>query len=779
MGKRMTEDELIALTDEELRQAIGYGGGKLAEQRRKAEEYFYATPTGDLAPPEVEGRSAVVVPVVRNTIEAMLPQLMVKFTGGDTVVEFEPTQPEDEQKAQNCTDYLNYLFFKKCNGHAVTYSWFKDALKLKRGICKVWWDTRDEETREEYRGLSQVELAQIMDDPEVEVIEQKSYPDEDDAKQRAQALQQLQQQLAQARQAAQQGQAPALQAGIQIKAQIDRINQTPAALLYDIACKRKKTGGKLCVEPVPPEEFIINRGAKGNGTARMVGHVFKRTMSELRSMGYKNLDNIGSGDESSRNLNAETIERLSFDDEYYQSQNEASLDESQRTVWVKELYMRVDFDGDGVAELRKVTRAGNAILDNEVCDEDPFVSICPIPEPHKFFGLSVADLCMEGQKTETGLLRASIDNTFLEVNGRYGVVEGQANLDDLLSSRPGGLVRMKNRDAVFRLDQGKGNIGETMSMLEYMKGFNEDSSGWSRLSQGNDPFSMNKPETATKSNIVTNKADMRVDLIARNFAEGFVELFRKMLKLVCQYHNKKVQIRLSGAWVDMDPREWRNQFDTTINVGLGVGSKDQQIQHLMALQNAQVQGMQIGIATPTNLYESSLEMGKAMGFKSSAKFFTKPDPNTPIPSPGAAEMQGKMQMHQAELQSKGQIAQMQAQQDAEVENLKSQHRAQVEQMKAQMQAEVDRNRQASEAQQHALKIQQDAQLEAMKAHYEDVRHQREMAFQQWKTQMERSTTIQAATIKGEAQVASAEVSAQATLTAAQDRAADNAVGDDQ
>lgn len=747
---KMTDDQLKALTDAEMRQAVGFYGGKLAEQRRKAEAYFYGEATGDLAPPEIIGRSAVVVPVVRNTIEAMLPQLMVKFTGGDTVVEFEPVQPDDEQKAKNATDYLNYLFFKKNNGHSVTYSWFKDALKLKRGIVKVWWDTRDEETREEYRGLSEVELAQIMDDPEIEVIEQKSYADEENAEQRQKAIEHLSAQLQQIQ--ASGNPAQGMQAGMQIQSQIANIQQQPAAMLYDVACKRKKTGGKLCIENVPPEEFIISRGAKETGTARMVGHIFKRTMSELRSIGYKNVDEIGSGDDQSRDQNAETVERLAFDDEYFTSDNESNLDESQREVWVKELYMRVDYDGDGIAELRKITRAGGAILDNEVCDEDPFVTICPIPEPHKFFGLSIADLAMEGQKTETALLRATLDNLYLEVNGRYFAVENQVNLDDLLSSRPGGVVRVKSRDAVGRLDQGKGNIGETMSMLEYMKGYNEDSTGWSRMSQGNDPSSLSKPETATKANIVTNKADMRVDLVARNFAEGFVTLFRKMLKMVGQYQNKATQIRLSGKWVDMDPREWRNQFDVSINVGLGVGNKDQQIQHLMALQNAQAQGMQIGIAKPENMHASCVELAKAMGFKSPEKFFTEPDPNSPPPNP----MQGQMQIEQMKVQAKTQ-ADMQAKQ-ADI---------QLERERMQMQAEVDRNRQQVEAEQKQMELQAQMQLEQAK-------HAMQMDLEREKAQLQAKVQMEIARINAQAKTDAAQVQAQATLSAEQEAASDAA-----
>lgn len=749
---KMTDDELGALVDAEVRSAVGLGGGKLAEARRKAESYFYGLAEGDLAPPEIVGRSSVVVPVVRNTIEAMLPQLMVKFTGGDTVVEFEPTQPDDEQKAKNCTDYLNYLFFKKNSGHTVTYSWFKDALKFKRGIVKVWWDTRDEETREEYRGLSEVELAQIMDDPEIEVIEQKSYPDEEDAKQRSMALEQMQAQMDHAMG----DQSPEAGAMIQqAQQQMQALHQKPQAKLFDIACKRKKTGGKLCVENVPPEEFGISRKAKMSlQDSPAVVHRFQRTKSHLISMGYDKslIESIGS--DNLGETSGERYERESFDDDYTDQQEEGG-DESQRLYWVSEVYMRVDYDGDGIAELRKICRAGGKNLDNEIVDLIPFVSICPVPEPHKFFGLSVADLAMEGQKTETALLRASLDNLYLEVNGRYFAVENQVNLDDLLSSRPGGVVRVKSREAVGRLDTGKGNVGETMSMLEYMKGYNEDSTGWSRMSQGNDPSALSKPETATKANIVTNKADMRVDLIARNFAEGFVDLFKMMLKLVCQYQQKAVQIKLSGAWVDMDPREWRNQFDVSINVGLGVGNKDQQIAHLMGLFQVQGQAGPLGIVRPENVYNLAKELARNMGFKSAEKFFSEPDPNAKPPDP----MQGQMQIEQMKVQAKTQ-ADMQAKQSE----------IQLERERMQMQAQVDANRQQQEAAQQQAKMQLEMQLEQAK-------HQMQMELEREKAQLQAQVQMEIAKINAAAKLDAAQVQAQTTLTAQQEAASDAAAND--
>jgi hypothetical protein len=461
-------------------------------------------------------------------------------------------------------------------------------------------------------------------------------------------------------------------------------------------------------------------------------------------MGYpaSKIDQSGAGDEA-QSSNLEWVERMAFDDEYSNWDNPV-LDESQRETWVVEAYIRVDKDGDGIAELRKVTRAGGVTLDDEVTDEAPFVSICPIPEPHKFYGLSISDLAQEGQKTETALLRATLDNLYLEVNGRYFAVEGQVNLDDLLSSRPGGIVRTKSPQAVGRLDQGKGNIGETMSMLEYMKAYNEDATGWSRMSMGNDPSSLNRPETATKANIVANKADMRVDLIARNFAEGFVELFRVMLKLVCQHQDKGTSIKLSGGWVDMDPREWRNQFDININVGLGTGNKDQNVAHLMGLMQAQGNALQIGVANPENVYNAAVELAKNMGFKNGEKFFTKPDPTKPLPNP----MQGQMQIEQMKAQSSAQVAQMQAQFKAQSEAADRQHQAQLEQLKAQYQAQVDNNRQASEAQQHAMKVENDARLAALEAHYKDIQHQRD-------TDLDERIAL----IKARAQIISSRISA--------------------
>jgi hypothetical protein len=763
----LSQDELKALVMGEMRQALGYSSSKLSQARQKAEYYYLGLPVGDLSPPEIEGRSSVVSTDVRDTIESMLPQLVMTFCGGDTVVEFEPQSQDDEVRAQQATDYINYLFFKKNNGHQISYIWMKDALLQKNGIVKVWWDTRHEEKKEEYKALNQIELAQVMDDPEVEIIDQAAYPDEDDQKARQKALEQLQSQLDQAMQAAQQN-PQAAQAVQQIQAQMQQVVNQPPVMLYDITCKRVMKGGKIQIDNVPPEEFLISRNAKNIQDAKFVGHRVQRTVSELKSMGYKNVDNI-SGEDQGQAVNSERIQRLSWNDENaYLSDEITTSDPSQRRVWVTEAYVRCDFDGDGISELRKITVAGNELLDNEEVDFTPFVSITPVPLPHTFFGLSIADLAMESQKTKTSVLRSMLDNVYLNVNGRYYAVENQVNLDDLLTSRPGGVVRIKSPGAVGRLDQGMGNSGEAMNMMGYLQTDIENKTGWSRQSMGNDPSGLHT--TATAANIITNKADMRLDLIARNFAEGFTELFKHMLKLVCQHQDKRAEVKLAGGWIGIDPREWRNQFDVCINVGIGLGNKDQKVQHLMALNQRQQMALQIGTATPENVYNADAELVKVLGFKNADKFFTSPakmPPKPQAPDPEAAKLQAQQQIEQVKLQAQMQMKQQELQLQAQLDQAKREHEMKLEEAKMHMQAQVDNNRQQAEADQKTQEIQQQAQLDQLKAQFDNERHLREMEFNKWKAHLEAETRILVA-----------QIGAQTTLTSQQIASAEAAEADE-
>lgn len=766
MPQKITDDELLSRVEQELRAAQDYMGGKLSAQRRRALSYYMGQAEGDLAPPEVDGRSSFVSTDVADTVEWMLPSLLRIFTASDRVVSLTPRKPGAEQMAEDATDYLNYVFTAQNDGFLALHTMFKDALISKIGVLKIWWDDRLDEAREEYRGLSDQELAQLLDDEEIEPIEHDSRPDEQDAKQREKALQQISQQFGQAMQAAQQGDQQAQQAIAQLQQQMAGIQSQPLVMVHDVTVKRTKKAGQVKIEPVPPEEFFVSRSAKRIADAPFVAHVVERTVSDLRAQGYDIADDELSSDESGMvGRSQERVQRWSYDDSTAPFPNfmEPPNDPSMRRVWVCEAYLRADVDGDGIAEWRRVLKVGKKLLENVECDGPPFVSVTPIPMPHRLFGLSVADLAMEVQKHKTAMIRAVMDNMHLQVNGRYFAVEGQVNLDDLLTSRPGGVVRVKQLGAVGALQQGMADMGDAYQLLEYMEVQKENRTGWSRQSAGGDANAINK--TATGVSIVTNRADMRLELVARVFAEtGVKDLFIQILKLVCQYQDQAAQFNLNGRWLEVNPREWRHQFDVTVNVGLGTNDPHIKMQQVGALMQMQQQLAQAGtgIVSPTEVYQSAAEMVKALGYKSADRFLKNPSQNPPPPPPPQPEQikaQAQMQVEQAKLQAHAQIEQMKLQQQAQLDQVQREHEMQLEQARMHMQAQVDTNRQQVEADQKTMQMRQQAELDALKAQHEAEKHLREMEFQRWKAQLDSETRILVAQIAAQTSMNRAQVAA--------------------
>ena len=747
---KMTDDELRVLTDSEIRQSMGFMGGKLSEQRRKAEAYYLGLPQGDLSPPQVDGRSSVVSTDVADTIEWMLPSLLKIFTASDTACEFAPQKREDEAAARQATDYINYIFYKQNPGFNLLYTWFKDALLQKVGILKVYWDVSSHETREEYKGLTDEELTMLLQDENVEPVEHSQYPDQVAAQQIQEATQQAMQQYQMALQHPQppmpgQPPAPAPQPPV----------APPIPNLHDIALKRTEKKGCVKIEAVPPEEFGISKRSKHIKDGFSY-HRVERTIGELKEAGYKNVDDLTSDDQGA-DSNGEAVTRKSFDDEnVFSNDHDESTDKSARVIWITECYMPIDYDGDGIPEWRKIVRAGNQILENVECDGPPFVSITPIPLPHRFFGLSIADLAMESQRIKTSLLRSVMDNLYMSVNGRYFAVENQVNLDDLLTSRPGGIVRVKTPGAVGRLDTGASDPAGAYQMLEYVELMRENRTGYMRNSQGADnPNVLNK--TATGAVIQSNRADGRIDLIARVFAEtGVKDLFLLILKLVSENQDKAAVMRLNNEWVDIDPSEWKTQFDFTVNVGLGTGNKDQQVQHLMGLMQVQEKALQLGVSTPANIYNSAAKLAENMGFKNADAFFTDPSkhPQPPQPHPDQMKIQAEQQTAQAQIQAThaAKMAEIQA-------------NVQAEQAKQQFQAAQSQHQNELEAQREMQRIQLEDNASQRAAQRAAETQAAEMEFAKWKVLQEQATKITVAEIAAKSAMSQSLLSAEAAANA--------------
>ena len=622
--EKITEDELITRIRGEINNSLGYMGDTISKQREQAMEYYYGLPFGN----EVEGRSQFVDSTVQDTIEWIKPSLMRVFASGDEMVKFTPHGPEDVKMAEQATDYVNYVFTKDNPGWEILYSWFTDALLSKNGIVKVWWDDYEEEEREEYHGLDENGLQYLLMDEGVEVLEHTETLGENNI------------------------------------------------VYHDIVIKRTSYDGRIKIENVPPSEFLISRESKEIQDARFVCHRVRKTLSELKEM-YpdKDLDyeSLGAGENDELSFSSERLERFAFDKSatYWEGWGDpVSNEEGLRTYWLHESFLRTDFDGDGITELRKVCTVGSTILQNDEIDSIPFVSITPVKIPHKFFGLSGADLVMDLQLMKSTLMRNLMDNMYNQNFGRYAVIEGQANLDDLLTQRPGGVVRVKAPGAVTRLATPSLEP-YSFEMLKYIDSIRESRAGVSKYSQGMDDNALTSHTTATAVNAVMTAAQSRVELIARNFAEtGVKALMVTIYELLLKNQDKERMIMLRNEWIPVRPNAWKDKYDCTVSVALGQGNKDQQMAHLSQMLQFAGQSMSGGlkIVTEQNMYNLGSALIRAMGFQNVGDFLTDPSQQQPSgPSQEEQMAQAELQIKKGELDVKvaeTQIKQQKVQLDA-------------------------------------------------------------------------------------------------------------------
>jgi len=618
--EKITDEELITRIRSEVTGSLGYMGDTISQQREQAMSYYYGLPFGN----EIDGRSQYVDSTVQDTIEWIKPSLMRVFASGDEMVKFNPHGPEDVEMAKQATDYVNYVFTKDNPGWEIMYSWFTDALLSKNGIVKVWWDEYEEEEREEYHNLDEISLISLISDDGVEVVEHTEITE---------------------------GEQP----------------------YHDLVIKRKSYDGRIKIENVPPSEFLISRESKNLQDARFVCHRVLKTLSELREM-YpdENLEaeELGGGDDMT-DFSAERLERYKFDKsaQYWEGWGDAGFNEEEglRTYWLYESFIKTDYDGDGITELRKICSVGNKILQNDAIDKIPFVSITPVKIPHKFFGLSVADLVMDLQLMKSTLMRNLMDNMYNQNFGRYAVLEGQANLDDLLTQRPGGVVRVKSPQAVTPLAT-PALEPYSFQMLEYLDGVREARAGVSKMSQGLDENALTSHTTATAVNAVMGAAQSRVELIARNFAEtGVKDLMICIYELLHKNQDKERMIQLRNEWIPVRPDVWRDKFDCTVSVALGNGNKDQHMMHLSQMLQFAGEAMKGGlpIVSMQNMYNLSASLVKAMGFQNVNDYLTDPSQMPPQqeegPSPEEQTAQMEAQVKQEELKIKAAEVQIKAQ----------------------------------------------------------------------------------------------------------------------
>lgn len=598
---KLSNEEIRAILHSEINGALGYLGGQLSEQRKKSVEYYLGEKLGT----EIDGRSQVVSTDVADTIETILPNLLRIFTASDRTVVCEPVKAEDVQLAEQATNYINYIFNKDNPGFTILYNWFKDALLEKNGIVKVYWDESEKYEHETYENLNEDSYQSIINQDDVEVLEHEEEDDE-----------------------SQDEQIKTLEA---VAAQQGQVLNLPRPKLHHIKIRRKCYEGKVKIENVPPEEFLIQRNAKTIADANFVAHRTTKTRTELIQMGY-DAEIIASLPHSQEIIfNSEKLTRYSDIDEYpFASSPDASTD----AIDVFECYVRLDYDGDGLAELRKITVIGDTadnILENVEVDSIPFCSLTPIPMPHRFYGRSVSELVQDIQLIKSTVLRQLLDNMYLTNNNRIAIMDGMVNLDDLLTARPGGVVRTKQPPSQVMLPMQNQTISaQAFPLLEYLDTVRETRTGVTRYAQGLDADSLNK--TATGINTLMTQTQMRMELIARIFAEtGVKELFEKIFELTVKYQEVERMVQLNNIFVPVRPTEWKDKYNINIVVGLGSGSKEQQLVILNSILEKQMQAFTLQgnkeypMVTLKNIYNTLSKMIENAGLKNTENYFVNPD----------------------------------------------------------------------------------------------------------------------------------------------------------
>lgn len=588
MARKLTKDELLAIVKGHETQSLGTEEGDLSTQRADSLDRYLGEPYGD----EVDGRSTVVSKDLKEAVDWIMPSLIRVYLSTNDFLRFDPVGPEDEQLAEQESDYTNHVIMKENNGFILLHDWFKDALLLKNGYVKYWWDTEEKHSHETYGNLTEEEIVQtylqlVASGDDIEIVGHSTTTHKDD-----------------------------------LGNDID---------VYEIKIRRTKKYGCVKVEPVPPEELRISRSTRGNlQKSPFVQHVTKKRRSELIEMGLDKdfvdaLPKYGDDDKAA----PETRAREQTTDEV--GSDESVVDKSMDEIEYKESYLRVDWDADDIAELRKVVVVGNKIPDgddwNEEVDDIPFAYLTPNRMPHRHVGLSLNDDLEDIARIKTTLWRQLLDNTYL-LNNLEWLVNERVNLPDFMTSRPGGIKRVTGKDPVEGAAAAVTKtpiLQHVLPVLDYMDGVKENRTGVGRNVMGLDPDTLQKT-TEGAARMALQQANAKIEMIARLFGEtGIKDLALSVHALLVKHMDKQKIVKLRNKWVPVNPQEWRERTDLTVNVGLGTGSQEEIRSNLMLMSQLQEQAAAGGIVSPRNRYNLSEKISDLLGFKQQGMFFTDPD----------------------------------------------------------------------------------------------------------------------------------------------------------
>ena len=583
--KKMDDDEVQSIAKDALDSAISFVESEIAEDRIKSQRYF----EGEVDIGEEDGRSKIVSTKVRDTIRAIKPSLMRVFLSSENPVEYVPTSQQDVLGAEQATKYAHWKF-QQLDGYRLLNDSIHDALVKKTGVIKIWWEDNTEAEIHSYTNVSEEEMYAIVNDENVTVLEHTT----------------------------------------EMEMEIDELGIETEMPTHMLKVSHEKKTGSLKMESVPPEEFIVDRNAKSVEDAYIVAHRTEMRVSDLVQMGYdfEEISKLSGLSSDDTYADSENFERKGYE----QDEEDTTADVSMKKVSVTEAYMKIDKEGTGIAIMYRLLLAGgdDTLLECEPYGDVPFAVFEVDPEPHTFFGRSVADLIMNDQDSSTAMLRGMMDNVALTNSPRQGYVQGQVNVDDLLNNEIGGLVRLKSPQALVDIATPF-VAGQVLTAMQYMDDAVEAKTGVTRASMGLDPDALQNT-SATAARLQAQQGSAQIEVMARNIAEGGMKrLFKLMLHLMVENSCEETMMRLHGQFQPVDPRIWNTDMDMSVNVGVGTGQEAER--HAALAQALQMQ-MQIwsqygngnGLVTMTGIRNTLGDMLALQGVKNVDRYFQPINP---------------------------------------------------------------------------------------------------------------------------------------------------------
>lgn len=612
--------------------------------RYNALNAYFARPLGN----EVENRSQIVLPELRDTIEWLMPHLMRMFLASKSVCRFDAENQADEAQAEMETLVVNHVLMQENNGFFVLHDYFKDALLMRNGYTTCDWVEETQSSTERYSGLTEIEVGTILqakDGEDIDVLEQNE------------TVQDIHIPLPQP---------PPPMPGMP--------PQPPQAPLvvqvstFDLKIRRTEKKGRVCVKCIPPEEMRVTpRAREGMENIAYAAHITTKTRSDLLSDGYDQdwVESLAAGRPNWMEIDAlarnQVVDQLSV---------ENPSDRSMEEIELRINILRVDFDGDGIAELRRVVVGGDKVGENEEIEETPFASCVSKRMPHRHTGISLYDEIMDLQVLKTTLFRQGLDNLTISNNQRIAVDWKSANFDDLLTSRPGGVVRGNGPPAnwIMPIESPSNMVPQILPALDYIDKLKTVRTGVGSQTMGPDADDL-QDVTKGAQMAAMSSAGLKIEMIARLLAEGAKDMFLKIHGVLMRHQDKPLEFEISGKWVQVDPSQWRRRTKVSPNVGLGSGNREEMRANIQALTQMQAPLMQMGLVGPKQAYETFTIGVEALGF---------PNPERFAMDPASAEyQQHQQQMQQMQASAppapQVQVAKIRAQTEQQIAQSDQQH----------------------------------------------------------------------------------------------------------